>query len=265
MKMTARAQAWIRGLAPMSGLICSGEGDDGDDDAGGGGGGDDDLGGLTESQMKAIDKRMHATVSTHLTRFRTSFEKDLTKTIQGAINPVHEQLTAMAEEKAKKGGKKDDDADADAEQRKKYESRIADLEKARDDERKLREEEAAKAARKEERSVLSDALREAGVDNSRVRAAVALLNEDGVVGRDDDGKIVWKIQRAGYTDEVALEAGIAEWLKTEEGKAHLPARGVAGSGGTGSQRGKRSGKQTPDERRADARRILLSAHGIDTE
>lgn len=243
------------------------KGDDKDGDKGAAG--DDDKGkngAFTEEQLKAIDARTNAAVSNQLSRFRTSFEKDITESIGTAMSPLSEQLKTIGEAQASKGedkGKKDSaKGDRDLEL-KKANTRIADLERKNKEAEDRASSTETKRLAGEEKVALQKALRTAGVDDEhRVRAAVAVLfNVDKRVGRNDDNDIVFKVQRTGYVDELTLDEGVAEWVKTDEGKTFMPPRGVAGSGNKGSQR---AGKplNTKEEKIAAARRELAAASGV---
>lgn len=263
--MRLTAQDWMRILAPTSSLVCSAEGDDNPGDGGGGDRGDGDGDG-DERLQKLVDQKVNAALSNHLGRFRTSFEKDLDTKLSKSLEPVTGSLSELKDTLAKgRGDHKPDKTDEEAEELKKANARIAELERKN----KEAEEHAQATERKrlssEERTALTEALSQAGVDKNRIRAAVALLyNEDRRVKRDDEGNIVFLVPKAGYTDEVKLEDGIPDWLKTEEGKAFLPATGAAGSGATGSQRQQRrkGGPMTKEEKKAEARRTLMEAHGF---
>jgi hypothetical protein len=229
---------------------------------GGEGSGD---GGDGAVDVKLIDARVNAAISTQLSRFRQSFEKDVAGTISKSLEPLASRMEALTTIGAGGDDKKDKGkGDEAAEIQKKADARIAELERKYADSESKRESETKARARDEERAALSQALRTAGIGDNRLRAAVALLyNEDARVGRNDGGEIIFKIPKAGYTDEVTLEDGITGWLTTEEGKTFLPARGAGGSGGTGSPHQKRrSGPSTKEERVADARRTLREASGI---
>lgn len=89
--------------------------------------------------------------------------------------------------------------------------------------------------RAEEKTILEKALSDAGVKGGVLSAAVALLtHERKVIVRRDDGAIGYKVQResAGqrYEDVLDVKEGIAEFLKTDEGKGFLPPKAVGGSG-----------------------------------
>lgn len=103
----------------------------------------------------------------------------------------------------------------------------------------------AETARKNEALVAAgrSALAKAGVQANRIDHAMALLhNAQGRLRTDTDGHPVVFFRRTGPTgdfdDLVGLTAGITEWVKTDDGKAFLPA--IEG-GGTGGGAGKKQG------------------------
>lgn len=96
--------------------------------------------------------------------------------------------------------------------------------------------EVATAKSNEERAIASEALRKAGVPEPRIRTAMALITaEMKAIGRDGDGRVVWRSHREGYVDELPLADGVKEFLATEEGKAFLPPVGGGGSGSRGGR------------------------------
>lgn len=234
----------------------------GDENEGEGGAGKEK--GDTTDVEKLIDSKVNAAISTHLSRFRTSLEKDIGGTIAKSLEPFGAKLEALGNKPLDEGKKKD--KEAIDEDRRKDQARIADLENKYSEEKKQREAEASARAREEERGALQTALRTAGIEDNRLRAAVALIyGEDQRVGRADNGDIVFKVQKAGYVDEVTLDDGIGDWLKSDEGKTFLPARGAAGSGASGSNHQRKKGATTKEERIAEARHALLAGHGMATE
>ena len=73
----------------------------------------------------------------------------------------------------------------------------------------------------------------AGVPPTRVDHAIAHLHHaQGRIGLSDDGQAVIRFDResAGgkYQDHLGLDAGLAEWLDTDDGRAFLPPARVAG-------------------------------------
>lgn len=233
--------------------------------------GTDDQGdqGFSDDQQKAIDARVNAAVSNQLSRFRKSFEADLDGKLDGKLGPIADSLKSLqdsATSRSDQGDQDDKGNDQSLAELQKAQARIDELERKNKEAEQRAQDTEHKRLASEERTALQKALREAGVDEARLRGAVALLyGEDAVVARDSDGNIVMKVQRSGYVDEVTLDEGVAEWLKSDEGKAHLPARGTGGSGASGSTHQRRRGPTTKEERVAEARRTLANAFGIPTQ
>jgi hypothetical protein len=159
-----------------------------------------------------------------------------------------EKDKAKAEKAAAKGAAGPADGKGDPAS----EARFKALEKQLAEERKLREEERSKRLADEERSSVTEALTASGIVN--VKGALALLREDGRIGRSKDGQVIFKQPKEGYVEELAVLDGIKAWADTDEGKFYLPPKGAAGSGaGGGAAPGRRSGAApTKEERQRDA-------------
>jgi hypothetical protein len=100
-------------------------------------------------------------------------------------------------------------------------------------------EDKTKAQRAEERGSLAEALRSAGVPDNRLRGAVAELYLDQQrIKRDAEGRIVFTMQRDWGVEELPVEKGIAEWVKSDEGKIYMPPVSANGSGNQGGKPGK---------------------------
>jgi hypothetical protein len=254
----------------------------------GSGTGDADEPAFTEAQTKAVNDAVNAAVNgaltQHLTRFKKSFGEEIGqavgKQLNEALSPVSDRLKAMAESQAQGGTSGAAGAGGagqatvlspDVQQQfARFEGRTKELEgqlaverKAREEERAARERDRQESMSKEERTSLAGVLRAKGLPEPQVRAAVALLaGEDKVLGRAEDGGVIFKLQKgtgaARYIDEVPLEAGVDEWLKTDDGKAFMPARQAQGAGGLGSRAS--TGNKTVDARNeaaASLGKILL--------
>lgn len=140
------------------------------------------------------------------------------------------------------------------------EARIRAMEKRLAEEQELRTKTETERARTEERSALMNGLAAIGVTGPRASAAAALLHgELGTVRRAKDGRIVFVVPRDGYTDELDLAKGLAEWAKSPEGKEFLPARDAGGSGEPPRRPGAppTNGKPRPGER------LLAALTGIE--
>ena len=259
--MNITAQDWLTIRARSSALICwAGDGSDAGDAATGDGGDGGDAGDGGDDQKNQQSALINSAVSSHLSRFRKSFERDVASAITSAVAPLAEQLAKLG------GGNQDDKAAASKgkDELAKAMARIDELE--RSNKEAIQRAEATEKARlsDEEKIALQKVLVAKGIEPGKLRAAVALLyTEDKRVGRDESGNIVFRIPKAGYTDEVTLDEGVAAWLKDDEGKSFLPARGAAGSGAAGSQIGGAGKKATTKQEKIEqARRNLAQLSGI---
>lgn len=185
----------------------------------------------------SLDERMNGAIGSRFTRF----EAALPDKLAASLKPIEERLAALAhggksDDKGGKGAKKEDGGSD-------VEARItAAIEAERAETRKrlqlIEDERAAEkrhAALEAERSALTEKLVALGVPADRVRAAVALLHtEEKRIGRDGDGRMIFKLRKgsgaAAYDDEVSIEDGIKQWLDTSDGKIFLPAKGTRGTG-----------------------------------
>lgn len=194
----------------------------------------------------------NAALANHGKRLTTSFQKMMTETV-GSLAERMSQPVAQPP--------------ADATPEPEWKAQLSAMQKrveaaerkATEAESRRAEQEAART-RDEERSSLASALRQEGLDETRIKAATALLyTEEKRIVRSPEGKIAFKLQRQGFEDEVDLSAGIKEWLKTDDGKAFMPARGVSGSGATAATNGSRSGgKPSKAELREQLARQLFA-------
>jgi len=231
-----------------------------DDGAGGDGGGGE---AFTEGQRRELDKILNGAQSTYATRLSKSFDSKLGEMRDGFAKTLDEKLSALATPTRPRAGKGGDDvADAAAKMREEYEARMREVENQAKSVREEAEAERAKAREQQERAALREQLREAGVPDGLLRGAVAALYvEDRRVGRDADGNIIFKAQRAGFVDELDLSKGITEWLDSEEGKHYRAARPVAGSGASGprGQPRRQNGQPTRADLKARLVRAVLDA------
>lgn len=215
------------------------------------GGGDDPPKYLTEGDF---DKKLNSALS--------GFKKRLEKTIESTISNVlsksggsgddgedeeeeeGEETPGKEKEKASSKGKDKELSPLERRMNKLARENKALREQVTASER-AREEEKTKGKRAEERDSLRKAFQGAGVIENYIDDLVEARLAQGVVGRDEDDKIVWK---KGKDEEVALDKGVAEYLKTDAGKSYLPAKPGRGSGNTaGTKNGAVGGKAKPEE------------------
>lgn len=220
---------------------------------------------FTPEQTQEMIRIQNAATVTHNTRMQKIMDakmEDMSKTFLSTLDQLKETIAGIGEP-LDGGDEKKKISDEDA-IRAKYEARIAQVEKRADAAESRRAEEEQKAKVAQERQRLNAALSEAGVDKGRVRAAVALLyTEDNRVGRDADNEITFKMQRDGYVDDLTLEDGIGEWLKSDEGKHFAPPMGARGSGAEGGRPGRQAAdKPTRQDLENDLMMSILESEGI---
>ncbi len=126
----------------------------------------------------------------------------------------------------------------------KLERELADERSARKKAEADRAEEQEKTKKTEMRTIFSSALTELGISDPKLlRAAVNLLEEDGVMIRDEEGKIKFKGQdKYGIETNFDPKIGLKSWV-AGEGKSFVPAVDASGSG-TGGSRGTGNGSQS---------------------
>jgi|FLYL01.1.fsa_nt_gi hypothetical protein len=236
-----------------------GAGGGGEDGGGGGGGG----GGEEKFGKDEAQRMINGALKSWETRFQKTIEGMFTPE---RLAPVLEQFTKTKEPDSGGSGGKGGGGEIPEEIKNRMaamERQSKELQQQLEAERKARQEEREKALRHEERSTLMKALQEAGVDPKMIDFAVATLyTERGLVKRTEDGQIVWKAQRDGYVDDLPVTKGVAEWLKTDEGKRFLPASGAGGSGATGGGTGGERPPQFKNEREKrkwEAQQVLNNA------
>jgi hypothetical protein len=186
-------------------------------------------------------------------------QEALTAALAGALAPIMERLEAFGKPAAADGKTDQGDAsEAIKQMHAKHEAQIKALQQQLEKSESEKAAERATRQTQEERTELTQALSAAGVPVGKIKAAVALLyTEEKRVGRSEDGKVGLKVTRDGYTDVVAMDVGLAEWFKTDDGKEFLPPRGAAGSGASGVNGTRKPGVlMTKAEKIAEADQII---------
>ena len=215
---------------------------------------------ITDSLGKKFmsSDQMIGAIKDHVGRSSRDLEKSFT-------DKQAEVLTALAELKGKAddgGGSGDDDGkggngnsggsglSSEVEKRLQMaEKRAEAAEKMAQDQVTLREQEAVKMLRNEERTRLGEALVGAGVAKEMLPAAIAYLTQR-MFREDKTNNILLRQPGDDLHPEVKLMDGVTNWTKTDEGERFLPPRTVQGSGATGSagaQRG-RGGSDLVDDK-----------------
>lgn len=194
---------------------------------------------LTPEQLAEIDKRTTAAIQAALAgdAFKGVLSAALAPAIEGATKPLAEKLATLEAGAAKKPdpppGKKagegaGGDLSPEAQQRfAAMEAKLADAEnKAKAAERAALEDRAHGAVR--------DALVKAGIPAERVPLALAFVKSEGLIKFADDGTFGFdKVDQWGGKVKQDPAAWAGEFVKTDTGKALLPAAPTQGSGGQG--------------------------------
>jgi hypothetical protein len=205
--------------------------DDKDKDGKGGGA-------LSDEAREEIGRTVNAAVTAQLSR---KLPDAIKAGVEGAMSPILERLDAIGG-KAGKGKAKADEDDADDEDdappkgkgkggKAKESDELVQMRtrlKAIEDER-VKEREAA-VITKRDGELTSLLTTTAKVDPLRVKGALAVVA--GNLKKLEDGSHVWIAQREGYTEDIPIAQGIAEWAKTDEGKAYAAAQQRTGGAGT---------------------------------
>ena len=151
---------------------------------------------------------------------------DKFKTVADALAAI--KPAGDTEPDPKKG--KDDKGATDA--------RLAAMEKQLVAATKANEEATASAKRTALRSAAKDALLKSGVDAGRIHLVMPVIESMGVLDATADGAPGWKGKDQFGVDAVLpMEAGAAAWVKTDDGKAFLPASQIQGDGNGPGNRG----------------------------
>lgn len=219
--------------------------DDDDDDDGGEGGGT-----FSDDQRTELGNLINAAVSGQLSR-------KLPSAIKGALDeglgPIRELLERNG------GGKRrddegDDEEDDDQEQppargkrgararddeqrssKSSKDPKVAKLEQEVEKMRKEREAERTQLRNRERDAMLREELASAGVDNNRMRGAIAVLR-DSLVYDDKAGEWSYRTKRDGVDEDMDISTGVKDWASTDEGKSYLAAQQQGGGQQRGQQR-----------------------------
>ena len=206
-----------------------------------------------EAADKALEERVSKIVNSALTSHMKRVKPGLgAEELEKFLEDREAKRAAEAEEKKKAGGGADDKTAAE---------RIAEKKRLEAIEKKLAEAEAKSAAlekratEEQRRANMSGALEAAGVKGVQVRHALRYLEGEGLVKPNDDGQLVFvKRSGSGAEEEVEFAKGLADWMKTDDGKHFLPPSGAGGSGsGQGGKAGtSRAGSGADSKSRASA-------------
>ncbi len=249
---------------PNISSICSNESGEGGGEGGEGGEGGSGVGEkpFNPEQMRLLNRIVHTanskTVSTMEGMINAASEKT-----SGDLFEIKGLLSGLGDKGGDKGGgdgggnlpswKDSDEYKASEAHRKASNDRLAAIEAERKDEVETRN-------RGEERSALEAALRKGGVEETRIRGALSLLiNDEKVMKRDKEGAMFYQIQRDGYTEDLTVEGGVADYLSTDEGKSLLPSSGARGTGAKGesSSNSKKNQQGQAKQTKGEAMEVLM--------
>lgn len=174
-----------------------------------------------------FNKLFHSAMNDRESRF----EKKMAKLLETSTTSLLEKITKEQEEKGKKNEDGDDGKKGklspEVEQRiKSLEEVATKAKKTADEEKSKREAAEAKSRKQEELQLLTSELTGAKVRDKLLRMAVNDLQRK--LARDEDtGEVRWKNDDGNL---VEVKAGVAAYLKTDEGKELLPPKDIKGAG-----------------------------------
>jgi len=237
---------------------------------------DDDNSGDDDALNEKISRMVNGAVN-GLTK-KGHFKEMIANSVKDTVGPMFEELKGAFsnrnsdetndEKSDKTSGKR---ADKDNAVPPEMQRRLDELERAnkRLTDEYNKEKENANAAKKrndeqEERSRLTVALKTAGVSEDRLPGALALLYLDQKkIKRDKDNKIKFVVEKDGYSDDVELDTGVEQWIKTAEGKSYLPPRNVEGAGTRGGVAPIRRGEEPNEAQLMNALGNAMMGKNID--
>jgi hypothetical protein len=210
--------------------VCSAEDDDADKD--GGPLTADAVQKLIDEKLAGVGNMVNSAVKAQLGRnsFRSELAKSIADQLKGDKEGEPDDEPDEPDDEPKKR-----DRGEDSKKWKKFEAEQAALRRKLEESEKQRQDTELAQARAKQRAELEKELERAGVDAARRPGALALLYTEQQRVREEDGKIGFVVQKEWGEELVPIKDGVNEWLKTDEGKAYLPATPVAGSGNTGGR------------------------------
>lgn len=253
----------------------NGGGDDGGDD-----GDDDDDDEFTDKQLGRITNIVNAAVSGQMSR-------KLPRLIADAVGNAMKGNRRRDDDAGDDDGDEGDPPDDDQEQEQptgqrgkrggggsgKPDPAMARMSRELAQLKKERQLEREQARNRERDSLLREQLEAAGVDKNRMRGAVA-IHAANMKYDEKTGAWSYKTKRDGFDEDVDVDAGIADWANTDEGKAFLapPQNGGQPRGGSGHRpaqpgtnaprlRGNGAPSKDPKQAKAEARQAAMQNLG----
>jgi len=190
---------------------------------------------LTPEQKAEVEKLVADAVKNTFTgdAFKGALSAALAPAIEGATKPLAEKLATL-EAGAKKPETQPEKKGEDGKLSPEVQQRIAAMEaKLADAESKAK---AAERSALEDRAhgAVRDALVKAGVPADRVPLALAFVKSEGLIKFADDGTFGFdKVDQWGGKVKQDPAAWAGEFVKTDTGKALLPAAPTQGAGSQG--------------------------------
>lgn len=208
-----------------------------------------------ESPKYITEDQLNKSIGAAMSGLSKRLKGELGGLIKDALGGSKKKAAAEADDD--EGDDEDDDTEKDPKEGKltatdrrlkKLEQENKKLRDAYTSEKKARDEEATKAKKATERGELRKALAAGGVMEQYLDDVVEARYAQGIIRTDEEGAIVWKKSK---DEEIPLSEGVAEWLKSDQGKAYLPPKGARGSGNLPGGRvaagGKNSTKEVSDQ------------------
>lgn len=175
-------------------------------------------------------EQLNRAITSHFQRFESKLsqrEEKLIETLAERFQPPPRHDDDGDDDDAGDKGSGGDD-DIAAKMQKKFERQLAEERKRIERLEQEREAERAKSRDMQLRQSVRDALSEAGIEGTRLKAAMALLVDgEKRVSLSEEGSVQF-VDTDGV--RVSLKDGISEWSKTEDAKVFLPPVGATGSG-----------------------------------
>jgi hypothetical protein len=206
------------------------------------GGEEGDESGEEGEDPQEANRRINAIVTSRVKREMKGVLADLA-TMKGMLEKLATPKKEEGEEgeEIEEGEEGKDKAEADSKMAKKFsrlEKQLAEEKAARTAAEKAREEEAAKSKTTEMKNIFGSILTEFGCTDPRLnKAALVILEEEGIMTRDEDGKIKFKgVDKYGIETLFEPKVGLKAWI-AGDGKSFVPAVDAGGSGQGGSGQG----------------------------
>ena len=210
--------------------------------------------------MTARDRRLQQQLAKQFDEFQKTLMSKFAPQTQQATEDDPEaetDTTATTQQPAIEQPKRLSGAELAA---KKANAKVEALAKQLAAEKEAAAKEKAELLQRQEKADMLAALTAAGVTTAK--GAYATLKEDGRIRRNADGELVMVVIKdyAGTKaeEEVTIQAGIKDWLATDDGKCFLPPRGGGdGSGTVVRGETRRSGAAlSKEEQKRDADRVI---------